>query len=391
MAESSLSVGYPEMRDRVAHYIGFDRGITTPGDELTTIEEMLDDGYSDFLAGYEWRFLRREELLITEVESADHLSESDFATNTNWTETNDWTFTGGKAQYLFSSNQTSTLTQTSANRTTAGSNVKRYILKYTVAVTTAPDGDFALTITGAFASQSITLPFTAGDQSVQFISSTTASTADFVIQAIATTATKGQFTIDDLDLVKIGDTYDLPDDFGSFRGPITYDHTLGIRPIELVGEGQIRDLRSGTEGKDGFPRFAAFRPKVHDQLDGQRFEVELYPSPDRILTLYFVYNIFVDRIRSATPWPVGGMIHGRTILQAALARSEIHQNDDRGIHAAEFQRLMGESIRYDQVNTPDFMGINSDPSDLDEFHRFGFQGISRDINKVHTVNGIVPT
>lgn len=139
-----------------------------------------------------------------EADRGEGLNETDFGTHVKWAVTNDFNDTGGNAHYTWSANQTSTLTQTVANRAKAGSNSHYYELTYTVAVTTALDGDFALTLTIGFAASSTVLPFTAGTHRVVFQSAAAAATGSFVIQAVSGTDTEGEFTIDDISLKETG-------------------------------------------------------------------------------------------------------------------------------------------------------------------------------------------
>lgn len=129
----------------------------------------------------------------------EHLVENDFATHLKWTTTGKVVINGNHAAFTFDAGSLNgTMTQTAANRAEVGINEVSYVLTYTVAVITAPDGDFALTITNAFADSAITLPFTAGTHHIKFTSNASASIADFVIDASETTSTEGEFTIDNM-------------------------------------------------------------------------------------------------------------------------------------------------------------------------------------------------
>ncbi len=139
--------------------------------------------------------------------NSEHLAENDFAAHAKWDVTGDFDDTGGAALYEQNSHGTSTLKQTAANRAKPGKGNAKYRLKYKVTVTIAPDGDFALQLTSAFAESAVSLPFTDGIHPMTFVSSPGATAADFVIQASETTATQGKFRIniiylesDDIDL-----------------------------------------------------------------------------------------------------------------------------------------------------------------------------------------------
>lgn len=134
------------------------------------------------------------------------LSETAFATHANWDVTGDVDDSGGNAAFTFASGSLNgTLTQTAANRAYTGDGYQRYRLTYTVAVTTAPDGDFALELK-TFSGSTTSLAVTAGTHTVDFDAAEGAASADFVIEASETTATQGAFTIDNISVVPLEDT-----------------------------------------------------------------------------------------------------------------------------------------------------------------------------------------
>jgi len=143
---------------------------------------------------------------LEDADRTECLNETDFASHAKWDVTGEVDDTGGNAAFVFAGGSLNgTLTQTAANRANVGDNSSWYAFTYTVVVTTVPDGDFALTITNTFAESAVTLDFTAGTHTVVFKSASGVSTADFVIDATETTATQGDFTIDDVTLKRIGE------------------------------------------------------------------------------------------------------------------------------------------------------------------------------------------
>ena len=115
----------------------------------------------------------------------------------DWDVTGDWDDSGGNAEYTFSGNGTSELWQTAANRADDGLDAVEYTLSYSIAVTTAPDGDFALTLE-YFPNTSVILPYTAGNHRIKFSSAVDVHLRDFGIKAVCSTATQGQFSIDNI-------------------------------------------------------------------------------------------------------------------------------------------------------------------------------------------------
>ncbi len=101
------------------------------------------------------------------------------------------------AVYAFSTDQTSKLKQTAANRVNAGVDLRAYVYTYTIAVYATPDAT-AFTLEGY--GSSITLPVTAGPQEVIFVAPVGASAADFEIRSTSEGATQGIITFDATDL-----------------------------------------------------------------------------------------------------------------------------------------------------------------------------------------------
>lgn len=169
--------------------------------------------------------------------AAESLDEVDFATHAKWTANNDLDDTGGNAAFIWSANQTSTLTQIQANLATAGVDAVWYLFTYTVTVTTAFDGDGAGTITTGFASSAVSLDLSAGTHSVYFKSKTTP--VDFVISIVSGSDTEGTFEIDDVTLKEIqGGSVDISGvllvrgvDIGAGVGASTDDQKIDVFSI----------------------------------------------------------------------------------------------------------------------------------------------------------------
>lgn len=160
--------------------------------------------------------------------------------------------------------------------------------------------------------------------------------------------------------------YDLPDDFGGLAGRLTYnDQTLGMGPIEIRGEGEIRRLRArGTV--TGKPTRLAVRPKTSDGTTGQRFELVLWPTPSGIWQLDYAYNVLVNKLTAGAPYPLGGMAHSETILESCLAVAERREDDEATIHWQGFMERLAASVSHDQqVMVPETLGYNADSSDAE--------------------------
>lgn len=180
--------------------------------------------------------------------------------------------------------------------------------------------------------------------------------------------------------------YDLEDDFGAHLGPFTYDSDNYYAPITIINESRLRSLFTGYDTTSR-PLYASIRWKSTDNSTGQRAEVVFFPMADAAYNLDYTYAILTSaRLRDATPYPLGGMIHAETILESCLAAGERYVLDIAdGPHEQEYQRLLQNSIRKDNENAPDYLGRNMDRSDRAENYNLRGPG------KFYvTVNGDLP-
>jgi len=179
------------------------------------------------------------------------------------------------------------------------------------------------------------------------------------------------------------DAYSLPDDYGHHLGGLKYAAGEGRYPIPIVSIAQIRESDALTD-QSGYPTKAAIIPDgAYDGTDGQRWQVVLWPTPNSAWTLTFEYSILVDvRMRSSTPYPLGGQAHAETLRYACLAAAELDRDDARGPREEQYKELLAASIAHDKRMRPDFLGYNQDRS------------LQKQVpyeNYYVTVNGVLPS
>lgn len=144
--------------------------------------------------------------------------------------------------------------------------------------------------------------------------------------------------------------YDFPDNFDGAEGTFSFSTTDAMSgPIRIVGEGDIRRLREGQNNSAGVPRFIAITPKtVSAGTVGQRFQASLWPTPNGVWSLTYKYQSHVSVLSSASPYPLGGMAHGETILASCLHRAALEGNDDASAYMGKFIERMNVSIQHDR-------------------------------------------
>lgn len=150
-----------------------------------------------------------------------------------------------------------------------------------------------------------------------------------------------------IDLVVGQNWYELPADFQRLASVAIVSY--GNHPLSNTTEEGIR-LRITGEGLSGTPEYSAVRNKqvTHDT----RYEIGVYPTPDREGTLSFWYMFAPETISQQNPYPLGGETHGDTIIASVLAAAEAQQNPELlgtegSVHYQLFQQKLTNSIVTD--------------------------------------------
>jgi len=169
--------------------------------------------------------------------------------------------------------------------------------------------------------------------------------------------------------------YDMDDDFGGVEGPLHHSSANNYREVKVVGEGAIRDIRTGTTTRSK-PLFAAVRPKECDGSEGQRFEMMFVPIPDDAYPLTYRMIILVNTLTSANPNPLGGMPHAETVRASCLAAAEFEMEDKKGVRWEHFAQRLTASIAHDKkAIRQEYFGYNRDNSDGLSFPRNRVNGL----------------
>ena len=335
MAESTASITYSDLREEVGFFLGYGRSSSNwTTDQIYAIESVVKSGLRQFYhpprvpgdsIAWEWTFLKP----VTSITLGPTTGTANGAPTYN------------------ASTSTSTLTATSA------------IFESRMA-------DFSTSVTFGTSGTSYT------------ISSYTSST-----EVELSGDASGEASGDSLTISAQRD-YDLPDNFGAIQGPLTFTTNTYYDEVPIVGEGQIRALRQGSN-ITGFPKYAAIRPIVGDGTTGQRFEILFHPAPDGTYTLKYAYTPLLDVLSSDYPYPMGGETHGETILESCLAVAERRLDDEMELHYQQFMERLRASVDLDRkANTPEWLGYNGDSSSDYTSMRVS------SLNNYVTVDGVVP-
>ncbi len=139
--------------------------------------------------------------------------------------------------------------------------------------------------------------------------------------------------------------YDLPEDFAGGLECFTFAAGSDLAKTYRAEEERVRSLHAKAD-LNGPPRYFAIRPKAAADGVATRYEAIFYPVPDATYTLSYRYAIEPKSLDAANSAPLGGAVHGETIIEACLAAAE-KLNDEEGIHTKRFQECLAASIQMD--------------------------------------------
>jgi|TARA_R100000455_G_scaffold31348_1_gene25369 hypothetical protein len=222
---------------------------------------------------------------------------------------------------------------------------------------------------------------------VNNVSSTTTLTLTSSYQETGVSAQTRSFT------VHMNGTYSLPVNFAGLEGPIVFDSFFGTDPqrsdmtIEVTDITRLRDKFQYLDDRDGKPLAAAVFTTGASGTVGSGFRLQIYPIPDAVYRLRYQQINEPSSIASGEQ-PLGGELHGETILASCLAIAEqkIFPNSPHRYRENYINRLRA-SVELDrQAYTTENLGYNGDPSD----HKFtdaNFKRILRRPDVSVTVNG----
>ncbi|MBK7363155.1 MAG: hypothetical protein IPJ01_12770 [Micavibrio sp.] len=152
----------------------------------------------------------------------------------------------------------------------------------------------------------------------------------------------------------IGD-YDLPDDFSSLDGSITYDTTdVGSSQIEIVSSYEIAQKRQyQISSVSGRPNIAAvdMLPAVPGR--GTRYRLQLWPTPDATYLLSYTSAITPKPLGLTNHIPPGGPAFAAVLRAAVFAEFESRFNDGAMQWQQRFREALLAAIAHDAELAPE--------------------------------------
>lgn len=165
-----------------------------------------------------------------------------------------------------------------------------------------------------------------------------------------------------LDLVDGTEDYTLDGDFGGLVSEtIAVDSEPFVANARVVPEYQIRRSRANSD-ITGPPLSVAVRPKNSTgQSSPQRWELMVWPMPDRAYTLSFQYRVLPAALTVEKSFLLGGAPMAELYVQAVRAACERFETDRPGDEYAVFLGMLKPAIEADgRAYDPDVYGYNAD-------------------------------
>lgn len=164
-------------------------------------------------------------------------------------------------------------------------------------------------------------------------------------------------------------TYDLPDNWAGWAGPLTFrpGDFHWYRTLKQTTWDRVRSKRQ-WEVTQYYPEAFAVRPKPFVSATGQRYEMIIYPTPDEVYRLEGMYSINPDKLDATDIYHIGGMRISECLLMSCMDKADEYLNDNvGGPYHQRFLEQLGPAIDADvRMTTADSLGVEHprrDPAD----------------------------
>jgi len=169
----------------------------------------------------------------------------------------------------------------------------------------------------------------------------------------------------------------LPDDFGSFVGPLTVVSSTSVSApwlIEWINLGKIQQMQQLEPSRTGPPLYACEAPlRDINAPVGQRKSLVIFPTSDAAYDIRCVYSINPDRITGATPYCYGGPQYRELYIESCLSIAEQRFDDTMdGPHTMKFQMMLLGAVSADNKNRPQKLGYNGNAQRGGRWNRHGY-------------------
>lgn len=150
-------------------------------------------------------------------------------------------------------------------------------------------------------------------------------------------------------------TYSLPDSSAGELESLQVTSASGKSLIEIVTQASLTQSRGSEAASSGVPLYGAVQVIGHttSASAGQRWQVELYPTPDAAYVLAYTSSVLPDGLSDTLDYyPLGSAIHQQALIEAALSVAVEYLHPDmppeQNTHQQRFEALLGSAVERDQ-------------------------------------------
>jgi len=159
------------------------------------------------------------------------------------------------------------------------------------------------------------------------------------------------------------DYYELPAAFGGLVGERMWImSTIYYPPLLVRTFEQIAPYALAVQ-TPGIPRYAAIVPAEYVAATGQRYQVDLWPTPDTDYAIGYQYNVNLDAV-AAGEYPAGGPQCAQAMKACCKAQAELLQAGGAAGHYYQLAlQELASAIAHDMGMRPNNAGPMRDGSD----------------------------
>jgi hypothetical protein len=169
--------------------------------------------------------------------------------------------------------------------------------------------------------------------------------------------------------------YPLPDDFASFISKLYYGKNYTYPALIEKTFGEILSLRTGSGETTGYPRYYALKPADFFPIEGQRWELVLYPTPSAAYPLTFIYKKLVNTLVDDTDIPIGGPECATLIRAVCLGEVELMDKKKVGEWYQQGAIELAKAVVRDAGRSPSSVGVNISQGDGREISLYSGGGV----------------
>lgn len=144
--------------------------------------------------------------------------------------------------------------------------------------------------------------------------------------------------------------FDLPSNFGGFRGPVTVARGSILEQAAILPEYEVRAVQSHVTVRTGQPRLFTVSNRVADEDVGiPTWYLEFYPLADGVYEIEADIHLSAgDALDAASDDDICHPAFAEAMAEAIYAAGETAMQIMDGVHALRYNELIGEALERDR-------------------------------------------